>query len=257
MFTDTHNRNDSVLFGSDDCLSEVCARSVGVGSADMAFFVATGLALFGAVFALLPLFCDPDGRGGPADYAEIGAEVRHMIYDNPAVHAAMTVFLWGIGSFGHVPWLDSVCVCGGGAACVFVTGWSIGLAVGSTEPDGRCATLGYLWSVLSVSALLTPLWWDGQVLRGTVLYDGCSPGAERVYLYVRSGLLFLGLLAVVPLWIIGEARGALVEGCAMFLALPFAAGCGNYFFYAREMEGVRMRQRRSAVALALADTAHR
>jgi len=138
---------------------------------------------------------------------------------------------------------------------VFVTGWSIfGLGVSSTEPGGQCATLGFLWSVLSVSALLTPLCWDKPVLRGTVLYDGSSPGAERVYCFVRAGLIFLGLLAVVPLWIIGEARDALVEGCALFLALPFAAGCGNYFFYAREIEGARIRRRRSEVTLALADT---
>ena len=246
----------ALMLGSDECLSEVCRRSIGVGSADMAFFVATGLALFGAVFALLPLFCDPDSYGEDSE-VEVGEEVQRMVFDNPIVHAAVTVFLWGIGSFGHVPWLDSVCVCASGAAYAFVTGWSIGHGAGGgggddNGPDaaaGRCATFGYLWSVLSVSALLTALWWDGPVLRGAVLYGGCPTWAERVYRCVRSGLIVMGLLAVVPLWMVGRAREALVEGCAMFLALPFAAGCGNYFFYATEMEGARVRRRRSEETL--------
>merc|ERR1711862_415853 len=226
-----------LLLGSVECFNRPRTE---FKAADMAFIVITGLALFGAAFTFIPLFCDPSSF--EEDFERESGDSNndaHMIYDSTQIHLASTIFLWGIGSFGQAAWLDSFCICASGASYIFITAWGMLHNLESTEDTGGCAAFGYLWNVMTVSVLLTLLCWDAPIKRTILSSQNIILGVQDFYQVVRVGLICLCIMTLFPFLIIGVVRQSLWEGCAMYSTLPITVACGKYIIYASEVEEKR------------------
>jgi len=195
------------------------ARSLERKAALGSFRTATCLSLFGAAFTFLPLLCHPEGErhsfwgsvaaGFQADGyngAVEDSEDVHELYDNEAIDAASTVFLWAMAGFGQTAGFDSACIFSAGISYLYIVVAGIVRTFRTALDVSPCGLSGFLWDIVFLYVLWGMLMFD--VERGHV-------NGKIMSVFYTSVKIFVCIVgfAMVPLfWIIGIDKAAIVFG---------------------------------------------
>ena len=225
MFSGYENRVAGAVFASVMALQVVLmldkgyARSPGREAALDSFRTATRLTFYGAAFTFLPLLCHPEGErrsfwgSAAAGFRAVGyngtvedSEDVHELYDNEAIDAASTVFLWALAGFGQTAGFDSACVFSAGVSCLYIVVAGIVRTFRTALDVSPCGLSGFLWDVVFLYVLWGILMLD--VSRGHVN----GKFMTMLYAAVKVFVCIVGFAMVPLFWIIGTDKSAIVFG---------------------------------------------